>query len=155
MLPDRACLGTLCSVGTWQGRWKTLVHLWQPSSSPPVWQTAHKTSSDSCRGSWCCTTCEWMGLALALLLFWSCRPLRGTVCPSSWILTWGWSPVLSGRLALWLASAWKPTQREIRSNVYYINYILTILVIQTVFLFNVIRLNYNTSSYLDAYCLLT
>lgn len=54
-LKQRACLGNIWRVGTWQERWNNLAHLWQRSSSPPAWQTAHKTLSSN--GSWCCTTC--------------------------------------------------------------------------------------------------
>lgn len=124
MLPDRACLGNLWRVGTWHERWKTLVHLSQHSSSPPVWQIAHKTSLESSSGAWCCSTCccppsERMWFAAALLLcsrglLGGCEGLWGlsSVSPSSWILIWGWSSVLSGRLTLWLASAWNPKERE-------------------------------------------
>lgn len=130
---NRACLGDLKRVGTWHERWKTLGHLSQHSSSPPVWHAAHKTSLESSSGAWCWSTCcsppseqMWFG---ALVSLWSRGLLRGCdglqglssvfwrgvgiSFPSPWALIWGWSPVLSGRLALWLACTWNPeTERK-------------------------------------------
>lgn len=114
----------------WHVRWKTLEHLLQYSSSPPVWHTAHKTSLESSSRAWCWSTCcsppnerMWFG---TLVLLWSCGLLGGCegfwgllsmLCggvgilyPSTWTPIWCWSPVLSGRLSPWLACTWNSQQ---------------------------------------------
>lgn len=119
----RACLGDLRRVGIWQERWNLLGHWSQLSSSPPVPHAAHRTSLESSSGAWstCCSPPRvrmWFG---ALVLLWS-RGLHGG-CEGLWGLSpvlWrgaligGWSPVLSGRLALWWVWSWNPqTERTI------------------------------------------
>ena len=42
--PRGTHLGVVVNEGTWHSKWKTLGHVSQHKSSPPLWQTAHQSS---------------------------------------------------------------------------------------------------------------